>query len=168
MELETVLTRTEAKEAQPPVIDLGVPSSIPEEYVPDLPTRVGLYQRLVKLGKTEEVTGIETELLDRFGPLPWPVKNLLYTVRLRILAQGADVERVTKEDGRIVLRLRHDVVGARNVLQRLFGKRVEVGNTQLRMPLLDGGDGWEKGLAKVLDELGKFRERFAAELQPVR
>ena len=162
-ELETALTRAEAKEAQPPAIDLGIPTSIPEGYVADLPTRVGLYQRLVKLGKTEDVEAMETELLDRFGPLPWPVKNLLYTVRLRILAQQADVERVTKEEGRLVLRLRHDVGGARNVLQRLFRGRVEVGNKQLRVPLADGGDGWEKTLAEVLGQLGEFREQFAAE-----
>lgn len=162
-ELEAVLTRIEAKGAQPPAIDLGIPTSIPEEYVADLPMRVGLYQRLVKLEKAQDIEAMETELRDRFGPPPWPVKNLLYAVRLRILAQQADVERVTKEDGRIALRLRHDVGGARNVLQRLFGKRVEVGNTQLRMPLADGGEGWEKALADVLGQLAEFRERFAAE-----
>jgi len=41
----------------PPTIDLPIPAYIPEEYVEDLNTRIVLYQKLVKVQKTD---GIES------------------------------------------------------------------------------------------------------------
>ncbi|MBM3944021.1 MAG: transcription-repair coupling factor, partial [SAR202 cluster bacterium] len=162
-EVEALLSGIEKPEEQAVVIDVGLPASVPPDYVADLPTRLGLYQRLMKMESEDEAVAMETELLDRFGPLPWPVRNLLYGVRLRVLAQRANVLRVTKEDNRIVLRLRHEVGGARNVLQRLFRNRVEVGNTQLRIPLPDGAEGWEKTLVDVLKEFAEFQGKLLAE-----
>ncbi len=53
-----------------PQINLGVPVLIPEEYVPDLDVRLGLYRRLSGLSSKVEMEGFAAEMIDRFGPLP--------------------------------------------------------------------------------------------------
>jgi transcription-repair coupling factor (superfamily II helicase) len=67
----------EEQESWTPQIQLGLPVLIPDEYVPDLPVRLGLYRRLSELVSEEAIDAFAAELSDRFGPLPEPVKNLL-------------------------------------------------------------------------------------------
>jgi transcription-repair coupling factor (superfamily II helicase) len=68
------------EEKESPSIVLPLDAHIPEEYIPNLNTRLSLYHRLGKLERIEEVTDMAQELHDRFGPLPEPVENLLYIV----------------------------------------------------------------------------------------
>ncbi|MDA1189394.1 MAG: transcription-repair coupling factor, partial [Chloroflexi bacterium] len=163
-EVESLLSAIENPSSKTAVIDVGLPASLPADYVADLPTRLSLYQKLMKAQSHDEIKAMETELLDRFGPLPWPVRNLLYGVKLRVLAQAANVLRVTREDDRIVLRLLHEVGGARKVLERMFKNRVEVGNMQLRIPLNGDDEGWEKTLEGVLNDFADFQGKLLAEV----
>src|SRR5690606_35886494 len=53
-----------------PQIAVGTPVMIPEDYVPDLSVRLGLYRRLAALEDPPAVDAAAAEPLDRFGPLP--------------------------------------------------------------------------------------------------
>ena len=150
-----------------PGVDLGIPASIPEEYIPDLTIRLGIYQRLVQLTGVDSVDDMEDELRDRFGPLPWQVQNLLYVVRLRLKAQPSGVESVTRDGERIVIRLRDEVGGAKPALQRVLGRGVDVGHTQIRLMLDRLPDGWEEPLVETVEKLADFREGMASAMQPV-
>ena len=150
-----------------PAVELGIPASISPDYIPDLPTRLGIYHRLVGLAEVGGVDEMEDELRDRFGPLPWQAQNLLYVARLRLGAQRAGVESVTREDGRIVLRLKDDVGGARRALQRALGHRAQVGNTQVRLELDRLADGWQGPLTEAVERLADFRERVTVGVQAV-
>ncbi|MCC5986657.1 MAG: transcription-repair coupling factor [Pararhodobacter sp.] len=77
-----------------PQINLGVPVLIPEEYVPDLDTRLGLYRRLSTLEKKVEFEGLAAELIDRFGPLPAEVGTLLAVVRIKATCKRAHIARL--------------------------------------------------------------------------
>ncbi len=148
-----------------PAIDLGIPAHIPQEYIQDLPTRLGVYHRLVRAATMEEVAALEDELRDRFGPLPWQAQNLLYVARLRLQAQRAGVEAINKEDGRIVLHLADDIGGARRSLQRILGAGVDIGNTQIRLSLdHHQAESWEKPLLDTLARLADFKEKVLASL----
>ena len=81
-----------------PQIALGVPVLIPEEYVPDLDTRLGLYRRLSGLEKKVELEGFAAELIDRFGPLPREVNVLLRVVRIKALCKAAGIEKLNVGD----------------------------------------------------------------------
>ncbi len=85
-----------------PQIHLGLPILIPEEYVTDLSTRLTLYRRLSNVENEEEIEGFTLELLDRFGPLPEEVKNLLSVLKLKQLCRQVGVEKIeTGEKGAI-------------------------------------------------------------------
>ena len=97
---------------------------------------------------------------DRFGPLTTEVRNLLYTVRVRVLAQAAGVEMVTKEAGSVVVRLREDVGGARLALEKELGPRVRVGNRLLHLELGRLDRPWGQALLEMLESIAAFKERM--------
>jgi len=77
-----------------PQLNLGVPVMIPEDYVPDLDIRLGLYRRLSSLATKVELEGFAAELIDRFGPVPKEVNTLLLIVRIKAMAKRAGISRL--------------------------------------------------------------------------
>ena len=170
---------TKEAERVEPTLDIGIPASIPEEYIEDLPARLRMYQRIVTLGTAradgsgsdgEEgedaikagVSEIEDEMRDRFGPLPWQAVNLLYVTRLRLYAKEAGVESVMRERNRVVLRYGGDIGGARRAMERVLGRHAEIGNTQVRLPMDALGADWEGALETALRALAEFTRRMVA------
>ena len=83
-----------AAEEWSPQIVTGVPIMISEEYVRDLGVRLGLYKRIGSLETPEELLDMREELIDRFGPIPPEVENLLKTVEIKQLCRMANIERI--------------------------------------------------------------------------
>ena len=67
---------------------------IPETYVADLNVRLALYRRIAALVDRREIDAFAAELIDRFGPLPDEVDNLLEIVAIKRLCRDAGVEKV--------------------------------------------------------------------------
>ncbi|MDE2860984.1 MAG: transcription-repair coupling factor [Chloroflexota bacterium] len=135
-------------------LDLPISAYIPLHYVPDLTTRLGVYQRLARPLRIDEIGAIGEEIRDRFGPLPRAVRDLLYVVKLRALAKDVGVEAISKVGREVVLQLREPVGGARLALQKSLGTTPRVGHSQIRLNLRDG---WREELVKTLEGLAKFR-----------
>ena len=93
-ELQTESRRKPSDREWTPNIQLGLPVLIPEEYVPDLPVRLGLYRRVGALQSDAETDAMAAELVDRFGPMPPEVDNLLQVVTLKRLCRSAGVEKL--------------------------------------------------------------------------
>ncbi|MEL6563821.1 MAG: transcription-repair coupling factor [Pseudomonadota bacterium] len=77
-----------------PQINLGVPVLIPEDYVPDLDVRLGLYRRLSGLTRKVELEGFAAELIDRFGKLPREVNTLMLVVRIKAMCKKAGIAKL--------------------------------------------------------------------------
>ncbi|MCJ7707245.1 MAG: transcription-repair coupling factor, partial [Anaerolineales bacterium] len=92
-----------ASEAPAVSIELPLPSAIPSDYVPDRELRLQLYRRLAEVRTSNDLQAVALELGDRFGPLPPEVENLLYQLRLKILAARAGVEAISAENGQVFL-----------------------------------------------------------------
>ena len=159
------------RERAEPLIDLGLPASIPDELVPHMPTRMSMYQRLAKASSVEEVDDLPREFEDRFGhQLPDELYNLLYSVRVRVLAKGAGVASVVRKRGSIDIKLVDEAGGARLALQKQLGNGVTVGNQQVHLPETADAP-WTQALLEVLEGIGAFRQRLpereAAASQPL-
>lgn len=77
-----------------PQISVDAPILIPEEYVPDLDLRMGLYRRLNEI---DEVGGLESfaaEMIDRFGALPEATDNLVKVMEIKLNARTACVAKL--------------------------------------------------------------------------
>ena len=150
-----------------PRIELPMNARIPENYVDHLPTRLAVYQRLAKMTDADYIPEIRDELRDRFGPLPEEVENLLTLASLRALAADVGVESIVQGNDAIVLSLRTPVGGAKVPLQRALGPSVQVGNTQMQMPLRRLGDEWLSRLTRVLERFLVFQESVSALTDPL-
>ena len=77
-----------------PQLNLGLPVLIPADYIEDLTVRLAIYRRIAGLADEAGRAALEVELIDRFGPLPEPLVNLLAVVELKNLCRLANIERV--------------------------------------------------------------------------
>jgi transcription-repair coupling factor (superfamily II helicase) len=84
----------ESDERWTPQINLGMSVLIPETYVTDLNVRLGLYRRLADVMDAGEIEMIAAEMIDRFGPLPSEVENLLQTVDVKQLCRKAGISKI--------------------------------------------------------------------------
>ncbi len=85
---------SDADDQWAPQINLGVPVLIPEDYVPDLDVRLGLYRRLSSLSTKVELEGFAAELIDRFGALPKEVNTLILVVRIKAMCKRAGIAKL--------------------------------------------------------------------------
>ncbi len=138
----------------PPTIDLPLPAYIPEDYVADLNTRLSLYQRLVKVDQAELIGDLAQEFGDRFGTLPPEVRNLLYALRIKILAAKAGVESIDTIDRQIVIRRFQGMPFDKQKLEPLVRDGIKLGTTQLRLHPKRLGKEWQKVLEEVLERVG--------------
>jgi transcription-repair coupling factor (superfamily II helicase) len=77
-------------------VDLGEPSWVPEEYVPDVRTRIEVYRRLTGCRSEEDLEATARELEDRFGAPPEPVRNFLRSVRVKLRAARWDLASLAR------------------------------------------------------------------------
>jgi transcription-repair coupling factor (superfamily II helicase) len=77
-----------------PQITVDAPILIPEEYVPDLDLRMGLYRRLNELEEAPEIEAFAAEMIDRFGPLPDATENLIRVIEIKLNARLACVSKI--------------------------------------------------------------------------
>ena len=145
-------------------IDLGMPTGISQDYIEDLPSRLDIYQKLIKCRTINETDSLEQELKDRFGPLPWQAINLLFTVRLKIKSSATGMEYIRKTGDKLVIQFPFEVGGMRIALQKLIGSEWTIGNMQIRSNLTDLGSNWEIKLVEAVDRLGEFQSKMSTEL----
>jgi transcription-repair coupling factor (superfamily II helicase) len=77
-----------------PEIELHLPALLPESFLPDVHARLVMYKRISGVTSESELDDLQTEIVDRFGLLPEPARNLLRIARLRIAAAALGVERL--------------------------------------------------------------------------
>jgi len=77
-----------------PQITVDAPILIPDDYVPDLDLRMGLYRRLNVLEAAQEVEAFAAEMIDRFGPLPDATENLVSVIQIKLNAKKACVSKI--------------------------------------------------------------------------
>lgn len=75
-------------------IELRMPSLLPDDYVPDVNTRLSFYKRIASASQSRELDALKVELIDRFGLLPDAARNLLDIAALRLAAKKLGVRRV--------------------------------------------------------------------------
>lgn len=80
---------------KPLEIDLQIPALIPEKYLADVNARLVLYKRIANASALEDLTELQVEMVDRFGPLPEATKNLFKIGEIRLAAQKLGVHKIT-------------------------------------------------------------------------
>ncbi|ETI58607.1 transcription-repair coupling factor [Sphingobium sp. C100] len=77
-----------------PQISVDAPILIPDDYVPDLDLRMGLYRRINELEDRNGIESFAAELIDRFGKLPLPTQNLLKIIEIKQNCMTANIAKI--------------------------------------------------------------------------
>jgi transcription-repair coupling factor (superfamily II helicase) len=107
-----------------PQINLGLPVLIPEEYVADLPLRLGLYRRVAEMTEGEDVSSFAAELVDRFGPLPQEVSYLIAVLGIKLLCKKAGIDRIDAGPKGAVISFRGNAFAAPDKLLAYVDKHI--------------------------------------------
>lgn len=77
-----------------PEIDLQSPALIPDDYLPDVHSRLILYKRIASANDEGELRELQVEMIDRFGLLPAPVKTLFRATGLKLRAMPMGIKKI--------------------------------------------------------------------------
>ncbi|MWV13863.1 transcription-repair coupling factor [Pseudomonas sp. R-28-1W-6] len=77
-----------------PEINLRVPALIPEDYLPDVHARLILYKRIANAADEDGLKELQVEMIDRFGLLPEPTKNLVRITLLKLQAEKLGIRKI--------------------------------------------------------------------------
>ena len=100
-------------------IDLYSKSYIPENYLPAHFLRLSFYKNLSMSSSLDDIKEIIFHLLDRFGPIPEPLMNLIDEYKLRLKAADAGVESIVNNRcGTLISILpRKDFISESNIIK---------------------------------------------------
>jgi transcription-repair coupling factor (superfamily II helicase) len=122
-----------------PSLDLPLEAVIPADYIPGERQRISIYRRLSSLWEGEHVSALEEEIVDRFGEMPSPVRNLIEIARLRIACREVGIVDVRAHRGRVRLRISRNVALTRRerlIMGELYRDTVR-GKRRAEPPALD-------------------------------
>jgi len=114
-------------------IELHMPALIPDDYLPDVHTRLTLYKRIAGARDDAALGDMQVEMIDRFGLLPQATKNLFAIAALKLRASALGIRKLDlgAAGGRILFHEKPDVDPA--TIIRLI-------QTRPRIYKLDGQD----------------------------
>ncbi|HPS24511.1 MAG TPA: transcription-repair coupling factor, partial [Bacteroidales bacterium] len=80
-------------------IETDLEVMIPDDYISQVPEKIRLYKELDNMREEDQLQRFFAGLEDRFGPVPDPLKQLGYVVRLRRIAIKLGFERIVLKNG---------------------------------------------------------------------
>ena len=145
-------------------IDIHAPALIPDDYLPDVHTRLIMYKRIASAENSEQLKELQVEMIDRFGLLPDAAKTLFEVTELKLKAAPLGIRKadVGPKGGRVEFRDQAEVDPS--CIVRLVQTKPAVfrldGANKLRMSMSLPNEGQRlAALGSLLDEL---RSRDAA------
>jgi transcription-repair coupling factor (superfamily II helicase) len=87
-------------------VELHVPALIPDDYLPDVHARLTLYKRIASARNADALRELQVEMIDRFGLLPDPVKNLFAVAAIKLGATAIGMKKfeLGEKGGRILFK----------------------------------------------------------------
>jgi transcription-repair coupling factor (superfamily II helicase) len=83
-------------------IDTDFELLFPDAYINNISERLKLYNELGALKNEVELAAYETQLIDRFGPLPKEAVALLNSIRIKWIATQMGIERLVMKQGKLI------------------------------------------------------------------
>ncbi|HVR88840.1 MAG TPA: transcription-repair coupling factor [Candidatus Limnocylindria bacterium] len=134
-------------------VELALSTAIPDEYIPARARKLELYRRIAELRLLDDLVGLREELVDRYGPPPEPMRNLLYGVEVKLRAARAGATEVRVHGAELRIVMGRDITDVqRRALLAVFPK-AQHGQRQVRASIVDARGDWRDALTRLLDSL---------------
>ena len=152
------------KQSQQISVDLGIPASIPKEYIEDLTIRLNFYQSLTHIRNKEQINDFEKELKDRFGNFPIEVENLIFILKLKIETGLTGAQSITKNGKQILIQFPYSLSNMKSILNKTIGESWQIGNQQIRCHIDDLGENWETELLESMTKLVSLQQDLTSKM----
>jgi transcription-repair coupling factor (superfamily II helicase) len=131
-------------------VELHIPALIPDDYLADVHARLTLYKRIASARDADALRELQVEMIDRFGLLPGPVKNLFAVAGIKLAATAMGIRKLElgEKGGRLLFKPQPNI-DPLSVIKLI--------QTQAKVYSLDGQD-----KLKIKLELPGAAERFGA------
>ena len=156
--VQRVLRGDDAPRLVPADVSVDLPAYLPDEYIESAEAKLDIYRRLTRLADPAEIEALQSEIRDRFGPLPAPAENLFLSGLLRITGGRIGVEGIMVRGGEARITFRDTAVPRIKGLSAAFHEvqfQAEVRRQQplsLKLTRL-GGSAILPGLVRALRNL---------------
>jgi len=83
-------------------VDINVNAYIGNEYISSENQRIEMYKKIASIQDEQDVLDVEDELMDRYGELPQPVRNLISIAYIKSLAAKIGFSAITEKNGSVL------------------------------------------------------------------
>ena len=130
-------------------VDLPITAYLPHDYVPPGRPKIEAYRKLSAVGSFEELADWQSELRDRFGPLPELAEKMVELRELQLSAARWGIDRITREEEWLVFGYR-DGSRLRPLVGQHKGRLRIVDTKSAYWPLDEGAETSFEALLPVL------------------
>jgi transcription-repair coupling factor (superfamily II helicase) len=111
-------------------------ATLPHSYVPEPRHRIDIYRKLAQANEKTALKALETELRDRFGPLPPPVELLLQIAELKILAAEKSVTAIEVKSDKLMITRHGDYITLGGKFPRMTKREAKARLKEIKKLLL--------------------------------
>jgi len=83
-------------------IDINIDAYIDDSYIGNESRKIEMYRKIAAINDENDVIDIEDELIDRYGEIPEPVRNLIKVAHIRALARSLGISSVTEKKDSVI------------------------------------------------------------------
>lgn len=91
-----------------PVLNVGIPVQLPNEYIGDVTLKLSVYKKLSSLNSESEIEDYALELIDRFGSMPIEVEGLIAVMKLKVSAKLKCISKIDCGDKAVIISFRNN------------------------------------------------------------
>ena len=108
-------------------IDIDVSSFIPDEYIENSSQKIEIYQNIALCRNEEDIENITDEIIDRYGPVPKEIENLINVARIRNLARESYILKINQKFDNIVFHFERDRFNVECIdkLMKIYRNRIK-------------------------------------------
>ncbi len=141
-------------EREPVRLDVNVDAYVPVDYIPYEQAKIDVHRRIAAAREVSELAELRSELEDRFGEPPEPLRNLLALQQARIKLGEAGARAVSFKGGRLaVTPIELDSRRAKAIREQIPEALYESGKSQLSVRVPDDPSARFPALVRAADVL---------------
>ncbi len=106
-----------------PEVKINLSLHIPDSYISDGKIKLSIYRKLANCNSMDDVYALRSELADRFGKIPDPVKNILSVEELKVYMKNSKVKLLEVKENECIIEFHDSAKAISNALIRFVNDK---------------------------------------------
>ena len=123
----------EIEEVELPVVEIDENIGIPENFIPDIETRLQIYNEISQINDTKKLENLKENYEDRFGELPSPFLNLFSYQEIKILALKIGIKNINLNERNCLIKFNYEIFSLTNLIKPLIKLDSKFINNNIRI-----------------------------------